>query len=87
MSEIRFKPFKEQDDFLFDDKRIVGAFSGKRGGKTEVGAVKSLMYQQTKPNYNRMGVDPYLGIIAAPTTDMLRRLSWKKFEAYARPFI
>jgi len=85
--ELRFKPFGRQEDFLFCDKRVRGAFAGKRGGKTEICSVASLMLQEDKPNYKPNGVDPYLGIIAAPTFDMLRRLSWKKFNAYAKHFI
>lgn len=80
---IEFEPFIQQDDFLFDEHRVKGAFSGKRGGKTEIGAIQGIKFQEEKPNY-RPSIDPYLGVIAAPTTDMLRRLSWKKFEAYAK---
>jgi hypothetical protein len=56
-------------------------------GKSEVGAVKAGMYQELKPNIRHKGIDPYLGIIAAPTRDMLARLSWKKFLLYWNPFI
>jgi phage terminase large subunit len=82
-----FNAFGKQNDFLSDEHRIKGAFAGKRGGKTEVGAVQGLIYQEQRPTYVRQGVDPYLGIIAAPTYDMLKRLSWKKFMAYAKPWI
>ena len=87
MNEIVFTPFKNQENFLFDTNRIKGAFAGKRGGKTEVGAVQGIIYQEEKPNYFPNHIDPYLGIIAAPTYDMLDRLSWAKFVAYAKPFI
>lgn len=87
MNEIRFKPFLQQKQILKDPKRFIGAFAGKRGGKTEVGAIKGIMLQEQKPNHIPNDIDPYLGVIAAPTIDMLRRLSWKKFNAYAAPMI
>jgi hypothetical protein len=83
----RFKPFNRQKDFLLDKSRFLGAFAGKRGGKTEVGAIKSIMTQDQKEGYTSNGIDPFLGVIIAPTNDMLTRLSWKKFCAYAKPFI
>lgn len=89
MNDVVFNPFGMQNDVLrapFNGKRFVGAFAGKRGGKTEVGAVLSGLLQNEKPGYESNGIDPYLGIICAPTYDMLRRLSWKKFMAYWKPF-
>jgi len=59
--------------------------SQERGGKTEIGAVASIILQEQRPNYTPNGIDPYLGVIIAPTNDMLKRLSWKKFMAYAKP--
>lgn len=89
MNDLVFNPFGKQKDVIaaaLSGKRFIGAFAGKRGGKTEVGAVISGMLQDLKPNYTSNGIDPYLGIICAPTYDMLRRLSWKKFMAYWKPF-
>ena len=60
------------------------AASGKRGGKTECGAIEGIIHQETKPNWKYNGIDPYLGVIIAPTTDMLRRLSMQKFLAYSK---
>jgi hypothetical protein len=85
MGDITFKPFDKQKTFLKSKARFRGAFAGKRGGKTEVGAIASVILQEGRPNYTPNGIDPYLGIIVAPTNDMLRRLSWKKFMAYAKP--
>ena len=85
MTDLVFKPFSKQKEFLLDKARFRGAFAGKRGGKTEVGAIASIILQEQRPNYKTNGIDPYLGVIVSPTTDMLRRLSWKKFEAYAKP--
>lgn len=85
--KLEFNPFPEQYAFLSCEKRITGAFAGKRGGKTEAGAIKAIQYQQQKPNWIPNGIDPYLGVIIAPTFDMLRRLSMKKFLAYAEPAI
>lgn len=82
-----FTPFKKQIPVIQCDKKVIGVFAGKRGGKTEVGAIKSIMFQEQRNGYKPNGIDPYLGVIAAPTNDMLTRLSWKKFMAYAKPFI
>lgn len=84
---IIFKPFDKQKLFLRSTKRTKGAFAGKRGGKTEAGAVQAIIYQENKLNYKPNGIDPYLGLIIAPTHDMMRGLSLKKFLAYAQPFI
>lgn len=86
-TDIVFKPFGNQKQFLKADNKIKGAFAGKRGGKTEVGAIQAILYQEQKPNYTPSKIDPYLGIIIAPTADMLRRLSLKKFLAYSKPFV
>ncbi len=86
MSSIHFKPFKQQQQFLLDKNRIKGAFAGKRGGKTEVGAIQAIMYQNAKINYRENDIDPFIGLVISPTNDMLRRLSMRKLRAYARPF-
>lgn len=85
-----FRAWGVQKQILKSEKRIIGAFGGKRSGKTEIGAIKSILWQESKPNARTFfpySVDPYLGVIISPTFDMLRRLSWKKFHAYAKPFI
>lgn len=87
MQAIEFEPFDKQDAFLDDPHRIKGAFAGKRGGKTEIGAIQGILLQENKPGWVESPIDPYLGVIIAPTTDMLRRLSLRKFMAYAKPFI
>lgn len=56
-------------------------------GKTEIGAVEAVKYSHGKIGYTPSHIDPYLGVIIAPTTDMLRRLSLAKFEAYSKPFL
>lgn len=85
--DIIFRPWGVQNKIIKDSSRIIGAFAGKRGGKTEVGAIKSILWQEEKSNYRKDDVDPFLGVIIAPTFDMLRRLSMKKFMLYADPFI
>ena len=85
MTDLVFKPFDKQKTFIKSKARFRGAFAGKRGGKTEIGAIASIILQEQRPNYKPNGIDPYLGIIIAPTNDMLKRLSWKKFMAYAKP--
>lgn len=84
MTNIVFNAFPKQVPVLTANERFLGAFAGKRGGKTEVGAIWSIKEQEEKPNYKHNGIDPYLGVIVAPTNDMLGRLSWKKFMAYAK---
>lgn len=86
MDDLEFNCFDKQGYFLSCNSRFKGAFAGKRGGKTEIGAIQSIIYQEE--NNNRLGrIDKYVGIIIAPTRDMLDRLSWEKFIAYAKPFI
>lgn len=81
-----FRPFDQQKQFLRSQKRKRGAFAGKRGGKTEVGAVEGIIHTERKIGYVPSEIDPYIGVIIAPTNDMLRRLSLMKFLAYAKPF-
>lgn len=87
MSDIVFTPFNKQAEMLSSKKRIIGALAGKRGGKTQCGAIWAGMKMEDKSNYDYGGVDPYLGAIIAPTRDMLARLSWKKFTSYWKHFI
>lgn len=83
---MKFSAWGVQNEILNSRARVVGAFAGKRGGKTEVGAIWSIMRQEE--NAGRMfGADKPIGVILAPTNDMLRRLSMKKFITYAKPFI
>lgn len=84
MSEIVFNAFPKQIPVLTSQNRFLGAFAGKRGGKTEVGSIWGIKEQEERPNYKPNGIDPYLGVIVAPTNDMLGRLSWKKFMSYAK---
>ena len=87
-NDIRFRPFGKQKEVLKSDSRILGVFCGKRSGKTEVGAIKSCLLQENKPNAKFFNdQDVYLGGIIAPTHEMVKRLSWAKFLAYAKPFI
>ncbi|MBK9496905.1 MAG: hypothetical protein IPO08_20835 [Xanthomonadales bacterium] len=81
-----FTPFAQQKDFLRDKNRIRGAFAGKRGGKTEIGAIDAVVHTEQQLGFKPNGVDPYVGIILAPTHAMLKRLSLMKFDAYAAPF-
>lgn len=85
--QTEFNPFPIQYNFVMDSHRITGAFAGKRGGKTEGGAIKAIKLQEEKPGWIPNGIDPYLGIIIAPTYDMLRRLSLLKFTSYAKTAI
>lgn len=93
MSEVVFTPFSKQNDFLYkllnEEPRAIGAFAGKRGGKTEVGAVGAgaLHENDFARDWESTGIDPYIGVICAPTYDMLSRLSWKKFKNYWKHFI
>jgi PBSX family phage terminase large subunit len=84
---MEFNPFDKQEYFMLSQARIRGAFAGKRGGKTEVGAIEAIVHSEQKIGYKESAIDPYLGIIIAPTGDMLRRLSLKKWRAYAKDMI
>jgi len=83
---VIYKAFPKQVNFHKSQARIRGAFAGKRGGKTECGAIEAIIHTENQIGFVNKGIDPYLGLIIAPTKDMLRRLSLKKFLAYARPF-
>lgn len=87
-NDIVFTPFDKQIDFMKSRKtsRFRGAFAGKRGGKTEVGAIESIVFTEQKLGYKKSSIDKYLGVMVAPTTDMMRRLTLQKFLAYAKPF-
>lgn len=81
-----YRAFPKQAQAHKSQARIRGAFAGKRGGKTEWGAIEAVLHTENQIGFVDKGIDPYLGLIIAPTKDMLRRLSLKKFLAYARPF-
>lgn len=66
--------------------RVRGAFAGKRGGKTEVGAIEGVIRTELRKGFVDNGRDPYVGIIIAPTHAMLKRLSLMKFLAFSVPF-
>lgn len=83
---MRFKPFPKQRPGITSQAKILGLFAGKRGGKTEVGAVRAVIHSEQQIGHKPNGRDPYVGLIIAPTSDMLRRLSMKKFLAFAKPF-
>lgn len=87
MPDVVYQPHDQQEAFHRSRARIRGAFAGKRGGKTEAGAIESIIFSEQQIGFKDNGIDPYLGVIIAPTSDMLRRLSLKKFTAYGWPFI
>ena len=83
---MEFTPFNQQEKFLESKARIRAALAGRRGGKTEIGAIESIIHSQKQIGFSDNGVDPYVGVIIAPTHDMLRRISLKKFLSYSKPF-
>lgn len=83
---MEFEPFTEQDKFLDSKARIRAALAGRRGGKTEIGAIEAVIHAHQKIGYKPNNRDPYIGVIIAPTHDMLRRISLRKFLAFAKPF-
>lgn len=87
MSDIVFKPWGLQKEILRDESRTIFCAAGRRSGKTEICAIKSILFQETKRGHKHNSIDPFIGVIIAPTHDMLRRLSLKKFLSYAKPFI
>lgn len=82
-----YKPHSFQQAFHLSQARIRGAFAGKRGGKTEAGAIEAIIHAENQRGYKPNGVDPYIGVIIAPTFDMLRRLSIQKLLAYGSPMV
>jgi hypothetical protein len=84
---LEYNPHLFQERFHLSKSRIRGAFAGKRGGKTEAGAVETLMCLDEKRGYKPSEIDPYVAVIIAPTHDMLRRLSLQKFIAYGKYMI
>lgn len=87
MSDIIFRPFRQQDDFIFSNKRYAGAFAGRRAGKTEGGVVRDIRIHEERPGWTYNGRDNLMGVIVAPTHDMLMRVTWKKFMSFARGFV
>lgn len=83
---MKYVAFQKQAQVHLSKKRIIGAFAGKRGGKTELGAIQSIMWLEQRKNWKYNGIDPFIGVIIAPTYPMLERLSMQKFLAYAKPF-
>lgn len=82
-----YNPHEKQEDFHLSLARVRGAFAGKRGGKTEAGAVEAILCTNEQKGYKHSDVDPYIGVVIAPTSDMLRRLSLQKLLAYSKPFV
>ena len=81
-----FEPFGKQKEFLKSSARIRAALAGKRGGKTEVGAIETIINLEKRPGFINNPIDPFVVVVIAPTSDMLRRLSMRKLIAYAKPF-
>lgn len=86
MQDLSYRAFPKQIAFHRSQARTRGVFAGKRGGKTECGAIEAIIHADNKIGWKPNPIDPPLGIILAPTGDMLRRLSLKKFLAYSQPF-
>jgi PBSX family phage terminase large subunit len=84
---VRYVPHDFQQDFHESPARIRGAFAGKRGGKSEAGAIECIIHAESKRGYKPSEIDPYLGVIIAPTADMLRRLSLQKLLAYSKGMV
>ena len=87
MGVIHYKPHDFQRRFHLSKARIRLAAASKRAGKTEAGAIESIIHAETQPGFINNGIDPYLGVVIAPTTDMLRRLSLQKLKAYGQSMI
>lgn len=88
MNDIVFKPWDIQKKIIIDNNRIIAGFSGKRGSKTMGMSIKSILTHQNKPNIeNFLPEEKYVGVVVAPTTDMLVRLSLPPILTYGEPFI
>lgn len=82
---IRFKPFKKQKQFMKSVARRRALFAGKRGGKTEPCCLEAIRFTEEQRGYRDDG-DPYLGLICAPTNEMLVNTTLQKFNKFARVF-
>lgn len=87
MSDIVYRPHKFQQRFHQSKARIRGLASGRRAGKTNAGAVEFLMCLDEKRGYKPNGIDPYIGVMIAPTVEMLKRLNVKMLMAYGSHMI
>jgi len=84
---IRYKPFPIQQRFHRSNAKIRGGFAGKRGGKTEAGAIETIIHAEEKKGYKEGSIDPFIGVVISPTSDMLRRLTLQKILSYGSHFI
>ena len=87
MCALIYQPHEFQKKFHLSKARIRLAAAAKRSGKTEAGAIEAILHSEQKIGFVDNGIDPYLGVVIAPTTDMLRRLSLQKIKAYGRGMI
>jgi len=87
MNDIIYIPHKFQQNFHQSTARIRGVASGKRAGKTNAGAVEFLACLEEKRGFIDNGIDPYLGVVIAPTIEMLKRLNIKMIQAYGAHMI
>lgn len=83
---MRFVPFGPQRDFLKSKARVRCLFAGKRSGKSEAAYIDNIVRAEKQIGYTPNGKDPYLEAIIAPTDQMLKKLVWPKFRAFASPF-
>lgn len=86
MTDIVFKPFGPQKEFLLSKERIRCMFASKRAGKSEPGYIDTIIKGDQQPGYIDNNIDPYMMAIVAPTNNMLSTLVWPKFRAFAKPF-
>lgn len=82
---LKYEAFEKQVQFHQSLARVRGAFAGKRGGKTEAGAIETIIHAINQP-LGKEQIDPYLIIVIAPTYDMLRTICFEKIKAYAKVF-
>jgi hypothetical protein len=85
--DIVYRPHKYQQLFHLSKARIRGLASGRRGGKTNAGVVEFLMCMDEKRGFKDNGRDPYIGVVMAPTTDMMKRVNIKMIMAYGSHMI
>lgn len=81
-----YRPHQKQIDFHNSKARLRLLAAGKRGGKSIAGAIESIIHTEFRVGKNPSDHDPYLGIVIAPTSDMLRRLSLNAILTWSKPF-
>lgn len=78
MRSIDLQLYDKQFEFVTADENYLGIFGGIGSGKSQAGAVRSLLATQGQIGSQRVPV-PNLGVVTAPTYTMLRDATMRTF--------